>query len=71
MSYRDAEMKKIGKQWRDFKTRKTSEIYDCVDQNIDPQCLAMDQENKYGIPIDDWIRFVNSRLSSQFAVSLI
>lgn len=65
-----ATMKKIGKQWRDFKTRRTREIYECVNQNIDPESIATDQENKYGIPRDDWIRFVNYRISSEFAVSV-
>lgn len=62
-------MKKIGKMWRNFKNRLTREIYNNVKEDINPESFAEYHEDEYGIPKDDWIKYVKKRLSSEFAVS--
>lgn len=62
-------MKKIGKMWRNFKNRLTREIYNNVKEDINPESFAESHEDEYGIPKDDWIKYVKKRLSSEFAVS--
>lgn len=60
-------MKKVGKQFRQFKTTLTDKIYKCVKDLKDPRSLYP-KLVEYDITEKDWDTFVQSRLTPEFQV---